>query len=156
VQEAVQFYGPELKAAGVELTVDAPDDLPQVGLDEAQIRQVLINLLKNAREAVGSGGHVRLAVSAANGGVVLRVADDGPGIPKGEREHIFEVFHTTKKHGSGLGLALSQQIVVAHGGSIRCRGGDEGGAVFELWFPAYDAPPDEVAPTAKADGRPAA
>jgi len=87
---------------------------------------------------------------------MLRVADDGPGIPESEREHVFELFHTTKKHGSGLGLALSQQIIAAHGGTIRCKGGEGGGAVFELWFPAYDAARSGGLAASEASEHPAA
>ena len=139
VQATAQFYGPELAAAGVDLQVTIADDLPLVAIDEAQIRQVLLNLLKNAREAVGAGGHVRLEAAARDAGVVVRVADDGPGMSEEDRARVFDLFYTTKQHGSGLGLPLSQQIVVAHGGVIRCESAPGRGAMFEISLPAYAA-----------------
>jgi signal transduction histidine kinase len=137
VRATAQFYGPELEKAGVALQVAVAEALPLVALDEAQFRQVLLNLLKNAREAVGAGGHVRLGAEARDGGVVVRVADDGPGMGESDRARVFDLFYTTKQHGSGLGLPLSQQIVVAHGGVIRCESSPGKGAVFEIWLPAY-------------------
>ncbi len=137
VRATAQFYGPELEAAGVALRLELDDGLPSVALDEAQIRQVLLNLLKNAREAMQRPGTVRLQALARDGGVAVRVVDDGPGISESERARVFDLFYTTKQHGSGLGLPLSQQIVVAHGGVIRCESAPGRGTVFDLWFPAY-------------------
>lgn len=139
VRATAQFYGPELEKAGVALHVAVEEPLPLVAIDEAQIRQVLLNLLKNAREAVGTGGHVRLEAGARDTGVVVRVADDGPGMSEHDRARVFDLFYTTKQHGSGLGLPLSQQIVVAHGGVIRCESAPGQGAMFEIWLPAYAA-----------------
>jgi two-component system, NtrC family, sensor kinase len=130
------FVRPELQAANVKLELATPPALPLVALDEAQIRQVLLNLLKNAREAMPQGGSVRLAVSEAEAGVLLRVADDGTGMTEEQRARIFDPFYTTKARGTGLGLPLSQQIVVAHGGTIRCQSAAGEGTVFEIWLPA--------------------
>ncbi len=107
---------------GVTLEVDLASDLPPVAMDEGQVRQALLNLLRNAREAMPEGGRVRFEVQAEDGGVTVRVSDQGPGIPREQRERIFDLFYTTKERGTGLGLPLTQQIVVAHGGRIRCDG----------------------------------
>ena len=138
LQSAVSFLGPELEAGGVRLQVDVEPDLPLVALDEGQFRQVLINLLKNAREAMPDGGRVTLVARKERGGVVLRVVDEGPGMGEEQRARIFDLFFTTKKLGSGLGLPLTQQIVIAHGGTIRCDSAPGRGTVFELWFPAAE------------------
>jgi signal transduction histidine kinase len=127
-----------------------PAGLPLIALDEGQIRQVLINLLKNAREAQLSGGRVRVQLAvdreaapalrggaSIDGGVVVRIRDEGPGIPEDQRQRMFDLFYTTKAGGTGLGLPLSQQIVVAHGGVIRCDSTPGAGTVFELCFPPY-------------------
>jgi signal transduction histidine kinase len=139
VRGAVQLLRREMLAAqvGVELTLD--DDLPMVAMDEAQIRQVLINLLKNAREAMPSGGVVRIEARKSPGGVELRLADQGVGMDAEQKERIFDLFYTTKQRGSGLGLPLTQQIVVAHGGHIRCESAPGQGTVFTLFFPAARA-----------------
>ena len=128
---------PELSAASIDLQVLVAQDLPLVALDETQMRQVLINLLKNAREAMPEGGRVRVEVRPQAEGVAVRVADQGLGMTPDQRARIFDLFYTTKETGSGLGLPLSQQIVVAHGGLMRCQSAPDEGTTFELWFPAY-------------------
>jgi two-component system, NtrC family, sensor kinase len=131
-----EFLRKELDAAGVRLELDVERELPLTSVDDAQIRQVLINLLKNAREAMPNGGRVRVEVAGKDGGVALRVSDDGPGMSAEQRARVFDLFYTTKAGGTGLGLPLSQQIVVAHGGAIHCDSAEGRGTVFELWFPA--------------------
>ncbi|MGD8858831.1 MAG: ATP-binding protein [Myxococcales bacterium] len=144
IESMAEFMRPELSAASVDLQLEVEPDLPLVALDETQIRQVLLNLLKNAREAMPDGG--RLTVQARSedggaGGVVVRVTDEGAGMTPEERARIFDLFYTTKETGTGLGLPLSQQIVVAHGGLIRCESAPGRGTTFELWFPAHEAAP---------------
>lgn len=139
---AVQLLRRELASVGVRIELDLAEDLPLVAMDEAQMRQVLINLLKNAREAMPNGGVVRIVASVARaiaggeGGVELRVCDDGVGMSDEQKERIFDLFYTTKQRGSGLGLPLTQQIVVAHGGTIRCESTPGQGTVFTLFLPA--------------------
>jgi two-component system, NtrC family, sensor kinase len=139
VRGAVQLLRAELTAAGVNVELDLDNELPLVALDEAQIRQVLINLLKNAREAMLSGGTVRISVQPRPGGVELLLSDDGVGMEPEQKERIFDLFYTTKQRGSGLGLPLTQQIVVAHAGQIRCESAPGQGTVFTLFFPAARA-----------------
>jgi signal transduction histidine kinase len=136
VRGAVQLLRPELAAAGVQIELELDEDLPLVAMDEAQMRQVLINLLKNAREAMPNGGHIRVAAHARNAGVELSVCDDGVGMEPEQKDRIFDLFYTTKQRGSGLGLPLTQQIVVAHGGHIRCESSPGQGTVFTLFLPA--------------------
>lgn len=145
----VGFLKPELKKHGVEVELDVEDKLPQVAVDEAQIRQVLMNLLKNAREAMPDGGRVRLQVKAENAAVVVRIGDQGAGMEPDQRQRIFELFYTTKEYGSGLGLPLTQQIMLAHGGRIECESEPGKGTVFELWFPVPEGEPAEP-PEARA------
>jgi two-component system NtrC family sensor kinase len=136
VRGAVQLLRPELSQAGVHMELELPDDLPLVAMDEAQMRQVLINLIKNAREAMPNGGTVRIAASAQAGGVQLQLSDNGVGMDLEQQERIFDLFYTTKQRGSGLGLPLTQQIVVAHGGHIGCESSPGQGTVFTLFLPA--------------------
>jgi two-component system NtrC family sensor kinase len=140
VRGAVQLLRPELQAAHVEVELDLADDLPMVAMDEAQMRQVLINLLKNAREAMPDGGRVRIVARARLAGVELKLCDDGVGMDAAQQERIFDLFYTTKQRGSGLGLPLTQQIVVAHGGHIGCESSPGQGTTFTLYFPAARAP----------------
>jgi two-component system NtrC family sensor kinase len=136
VRGAVQLLSPELKAAAVRVVLELDEELPLVAMDEAQMRQVLINLLKNAREAMPNGGCVRIAAHVNAGGVELSMCDDGVGMEPEQKERIFDLFYTTKQRGSGLGLPLTQQIVVAHGGHIRCESSPGNGTTFTLFLPA--------------------
>jgi two-component system NtrC family sensor kinase len=139
VQSAASFMKRDLEKNQVELTVLVDDSLPWVQADPAQIRQVLFNLLRNAREAVAGGGHVWLRAQAQEGGVLVSVKDDGPGVPAERVAELFDPFFTTKDHGTGLGLAVTRQIVQAHGGRLEYHPRPEGGAHFEFWLPAASA-----------------
>ena len=103
-------------------------------LDAGQIKQVVWNLVSNALDAASERIAVRLR--AAPGGVEVRVADDGPGMPPEVLARAFEPFRTTKPGGTGLGLATSRRIAVAHGGSLVAENAPRGGAVFRLTLPA--------------------
>jgi len=136
VQSAAAFMKRDLEKNHVELSVDVARDLPWVSADAAQIRQVLFNLLRNAREALVGGGHTWLRARAEGGGVVISVEDDGPGVPPERVPELFDPFFTTKDHGTGLGLAVTRQIVQAHGGRLDYKTRPGGGACFEFWLRA--------------------
>lgn len=136
VRDLLAFMAEEMRAHGARLVVEIADPLPQVALDAGQLRQALLNLLRNAREAMPGGGDVHVTVQPADGGVRLTVRDHGSGVSDSVRERIFDMFYTTKERGTGLGLPLTQQIVTAHGGTIACVRPEGGGTAFELWFPA--------------------
>lgn len=140
VGELVRFIRPEIEAAGSTLELDVAPGLPWISADEAQIRQALLNLIRNASEAMPNGGPISVTLLCSDeGGVRVEVGDRGGGIQAERRENIFDLFFTTKERGTGLGLPLTQQIVIAHGGRIRCLDREAGGTVFELWFPALEA-----------------
>jgi two-component system, NtrC family, sensor kinase len=141
-EEGANFVRRELEQHGIALELDIANELPTVLADEGQIRQALLNLVRNAREAMPKGGRIAVRVRASGeGGVVLVVDDEGPGIDPALRQHLFEPFFTTKTHGTGLGLAITLQIAKAHGGRIDCEPRAEGerGTRFTLWLP--EAPP---------------
>lgn len=134
-----RFVQAEMNEAGVELRVRVEEALPSIAIDEGQVRQALLNLLRNAREAMPEGGRVDLEAVAADGGVKISVRDRGGGIEPELRARIFDLFFTTKERGTGLGLPLTFQIVTAHRGRIECISEDDG-TTFELWFPAANDP----------------
>jgi signal transduction histidine kinase len=101
-----------------------------------RLRQVVLNLVKNAVEAAGSGGQVGVRVSSSERGVEVAVRDSGPGIPPDHRARLFEPFFTTKPSGTGLGLAVSRGIARAHGGEITIGQAEGGGALFALTVPS--------------------
>jgi signal transduction histidine kinase len=147
IEEVASFLTPEMQRANVVLAL-ALDRVTPVPSDEGQLRQALFNLCRNAREAMPEGGVIQIALRELDGHVLLTVSDQGSGIPVEEREKIFDLFYTTKQHGTGLGLALTQQIIVAHRGRIRCLGGAEGGTSFEIRLPLEA---QGVTPSAHAD-----
>jgi signal transduction histidine kinase len=104
-----------------------------------RIRQVVANLVRNAAEAAGPGGHVSVRLGQRDGTAVLAVHDSGPGLAERARERLFEPFFTTKERGTGLGLAVSRAIARAHGGDVAlASGGEEGsGATFTLTLPRH-------------------
>ena len=116
----------------LELEIGADVEALTLPLDEAQIRQALLNLLRNAREAMPSGGRVVVKLERSAGGLDLIVDDEGVGMPATTRERLFEPFFTTKQHGTGLGLAITRQIAEAHGGGIRVEPRDPNGTRIVL------------------------
>lgn len=140
VDELLRFLGPEMQRAGIEVQLTSAS-LPEVQMDQDQLRQALLNLLRNAREAMPEGGTVQLRLLADADGAVIEIDDAGSGIAEADRDNIFDLFFTTKQHGTGLGLPLTQQIVVAHGGTIRCQPSERGGTCFRVWLPARHEKP---------------
>jgi signal transduction histidine kinase len=135
VREIVAFARPEIELArcAVELHVEA--DLPAALFDEAQLRQALLNLLRNAREAMPSGGPIDVRVEAQGMSVVVAVEDRGGGIPTEIRARVFDPFFSTKGEGTGLGLAITRHIVEAHGGNVTCEPREGGGTRFRIALP---------------------
>jgi PAS domain S-box-containing protein len=119
LEEVYRLWQPVAAARNVELSLDIAPNMPRPKADAGQLRRVFDNLLKNAFEAIDAdGGAVQIVLSAARPGRIrVSIADTGPGIAEGVEP--FALFETTKPQGSGLGLALSRQIVLAHGGDIQ-------------------------------------
>jgi two-component system, NtrC family, nitrogen regulation sensor histidine kinase NtrY len=113
--------------------------------DRAQIQQVLINLVKNAHEAGGTQGEVKVAIeTAAEGGCRISVLDRGPGISDEAMQNVFLPFFTTKPTGNGLGLALSREIVELHHGRLRLARRPGGGMSVSVWLPDRETGPAAV------------
>jgi signal transduction histidine kinase len=129
--EVVRALGYDLEEKCIRLRVAEP--LPSIEADEQLLRQALFNLLINAVQAVDRGGDIEVAAWKENShGVVLEVRDNGPGVPAEHRTEIFKPYFTTHQKGTGLGLAVVQQIVLAHGWEIVCLANDPRGAVFRI------------------------
>jgi two-component system, NtrC family, sensor kinase len=139
----LDFLAPELDAARIEVRRELAQGLPAVRGDEAQLRAVFLNLLRNSREAMPGGGTVTIRARRADGALEVSVRDTGGGIPPGDLPRIFEAFYSTKERGTGLGLAFAQQVVKEHGGTIRCESELGGGTAFIIRLPAV-AEPAEV------------
>ena len=137
VDDLARFVREDLASRHVELIVEHGGAVPAAMCDEAQIRQALLNLVRNAAEAVAGrgGGHVWVRTRAGDGRVAVEVADDGPGIAPELRERLFDPFVSTKDGGTGLGLALTHQIVKDHGGAIHVTSRPGEGATFTIELP---------------------
>jgi signal transduction histidine kinase len=119
------------------------DDLPAVRIDEEQLRQVLINLVKNAEEAMGNAGEVTVTTrsrpsASATGYVEIAVQDNGPGMTPERLQNLFVPFFTTKPRGTGLGLAISQRLVQSMGGRIEVASQSGVGSVFTILLPVLE------------------
>jgi len=110
-----------------------PEELPVIEADEQLLRQTLFNLLLNAVQAVERGGDIEVAAWKLNSnGAMLEIRDNGPGVDPAQRTEIFKPYFTTHQKGTGLGLAVVQQIVLAHGWEIECVPNDPRGAIFRI------------------------
>ena len=120
---------------GLKLVSAVEPEQLDLQADRGMIEQILINLLQNSEQALKDGGKVRLQARLnKRGHVCIEVSDSGPGIPDDIRQKIFVPFFTTKRDGSGVGLALARQIMIAHGGSITVSDNEAGGASFSMNF----------------------
>ena len=135
VDEVLGDLSPEFERHGVALETQVADDLV-LRADRQLLGETLTNLLKNAREALGRGGKVRLCAESLPGGrLCLCVDDDGPGIPPEVADDLFRPFVTSKHAGTGLGLAFCRKVAEAHGGRIDVESSPLGGARFALELP---------------------
>lgn len=125
--------GPNHERVEVQWGLDPA--LPPLAADTERLEQVLVNLLLNAYQAMEEGGTLTLASEANYGWLALKIKDTGHGIPEADLAHLFEPFFTTKKHGSGLGLSLSQKVVEAHGGKIEVQRVSPHGTLFTILLP---------------------
>jgi signal transduction histidine kinase len=121
---------------GVELIREIEPGLPAVRADRDQILQVLLNLIRNAVEAMPAGGALRVTARREGDAVAVSVTDSGPGIAPEDLPRVFEPYFTTKEGGTGLGLAIARRIAEEHGGRLDLESTPGRGATFTLRLPA--------------------
>jgi len=154
IEQTLTLVSARAQRQGAVLESALPGGPLVLEADVGQMRQVLLNLLVNALDAVPGGGTIRVEASLerADGWLVLRVGDTGEGLPPNADERIFEPFFSTKETGIGLGLPISRQIIEAHGGSIEASDRPGGGAVFTCRLP-LSLTPDHLRDHVDAAGR---
>ncbi|MBI4011977.1 MAG: PAS domain S-box protein [Candidatus Rokubacteria bacterium] len=138
-EETLLLFEKHATKAGIVVDRRLAPGLPPVQGDVNELQQVLLNLLNNAREALGNQGEIRVETALASdrpGWVRMTVADTGPGIPPELRDRVFVPFFTTKAGGTGLGLAISHRIVADHGGVIELASEPGAGTTFTIFLPA--------------------
>jgi two-component system sensor histidine kinase TtrS len=146
VQEVMRLVEPEARQSAVDIHLDLAAGLPPVLADNIQIQQVLLNLVRNAIDAINSASAERREICIAtrrrdDDTIEAQVEDSGPGFDAGTAERLFEPFFTTKSQGMGIGLSISQSIVEAHSGRIWASAKSGGGACLHFVLPVAAAEP---------------
>ncbi len=135
VEETIELLRPEFDNRGQAIKLEFAKALPLAVFDAAQIKQSLINLIKNSMHAMSTGGELTIKTGEAGGGVWVSLTDTGGGIPKEQIKRIFEPYYTTKEKGSGLGLMIVQRIVRDHDGRLELVSHGGKGTTFRIWLP---------------------
>ncbi len=135
VADAIRIMRPELERGQIEVSIITEDIPGTIMIDRGQFRQVLINLIKNAAEAMPAGGRLEISLAGIDGDFILKVKDTGSGIPADLTRRIFDPYFTTKENGTGLGLALVQYIANAHEGWVGVESTMNEGATFSFSVP---------------------
>jgi PAS domain S-box-containing protein len=138
--ELLDFYHFELEEAHIKIALVFPENIPLLLYDERAMKQAFLNLLKNAKEAMGGGGTLTVTVAAIEDRIKISIQDTGCGIPEGNLEKVFEPYWTTKTNGSGLGLLLVFKIIREHGGEVSVHSRLGNGTRFDITLPL---PPKE-------------
>ncbi|HUJ11326.1 MAG TPA: protoglobin domain-containing protein [Verrucomicrobiae bacterium] len=133
--QGLTFMESLFKATNVEVRTEFDAALPRVEADEGQLWQAILNLVRNALEAMPSGGTLLVSTAQCWPNVILTVRDTGRGMTEPERQQLFKPFFSTKPSGTGLGLPLTQQIIAEHGGNIRCESAPNKGTTFLIELP---------------------
>ncbi len=141
VKGTLELLLPEIENRGVSLREKLARQLPEVHLDPVQIRQALVNLIKNALQAMTRDGVLTLETGRTSESVWVSISDSGTGIPAEQLKRIFEPFYTTKKKGSGLGLMIVQRIVRDHGGRVDLESHVDQGTTFRISLPLLERGP---------------
>jgi len=140
VNQTLELLAPRLQGAKVCAAWTSPSAPPPVLVDAGQVKQVLLNLLGNAVDAMPGGGEIRIVASPERNAddqlmLVVRICDTGPGMPPEVHSRIFEPFFSTKENGTGLGLCIAAQVMARHGGGLVLESSTEQGTTFAVWLP---------------------
>jgi two-component system, sporulation sensor kinase E len=141
VEKTLELLGPEIENRGVTVKTKLSRNLTSTPIDATQLQQVMVNLVKNAVQAMTTGGTLTLQTGETGDGVWVSVADTGGGIPQEQINRIFEPFYTTKKKGTGLGLMIVQRIIRAHNGRVELDSHVGRGTTFRIWLPLHERKP---------------
>lgn len=135
VRSTLNFLHQEMSKSGVEVHVDISNEPLMVQMDSGRLRQVMLNILMNAKEVVPEKGNIFVTVDNVNSKARITVTDDGPGIKQKDLGRVFDPFFTTKKIGTGLGLALVKRFVEEVNGTVSVTSNGQGGATFLVELP---------------------
>jgi signal transduction histidine kinase len=142
--ETVSRFSENQQGAPQEVLVEA--ETQEIPIDRSRIRQVLLNLLRNAAQASGGAGPIEVRGRVEGDHYQVDVLDHGPGVAESERQKVFEPFYTKRRGGSGLGLSVVAGIVRAHGGTAQVLSSPSGGALFRVSLPRVHTGPKSAPP----------
>lgn len=139
LKEAVDFSAPQIEKSGIEISLQIQEDMPVLMVDKSKMKQVFLNLLINAVEAMTGGGSLEINSNFTHDTVCISFIDTGMGIPEEKIKHIFEPYYSEKKkegkRGVGLGLFIVEMIISAHNGIIKVKSTEGKGTTFEVVLP---------------------
>ena len=139
IRHTLLLFEYEVKRSSTELLFYPLESLQPLYVDEIHIQQIMVNLVKNSLDAISQDGRqdgrIEIRIVKVASDVLISVTDNGPGVPEGDRKHLFESFFTTKPKGVGLGLSICKTIAGAHGGNLQYSQPPEGGSRFTLSLP---------------------
>lgn len=135
MNEVLELVQQQAFEKNIHIHKDFSDNLPMLYISKDQIKQVIINLILNAYDAMPEGGDLHLGTRYGDGNVIITVEDSGKGIDEEIRDHIFDLYFSTKKSGGGIGLAVSRKIIEVHEGKIYFDSKDGRGTVFSIELP---------------------
>jgi signal transduction histidine kinase len=143
VDMALQLLRHRIESYGVDVELDRREQLPEIMADPEQLKEVFVNILVNACEALSDGGRIVIreeegATNSHDRAAVIRVSDNGRGIPESVQDKLFQPFFSTKEEGTGLGLSIAMRIVEDHGGLIGLESREGQGATFIITLPVRE------------------
>lgn len=141
LRETLDLLRPEIENRGQKINERFSGNLPEIPCDAAQIKQVFVNLIRNAMQAMSKGGEISVETGANAEAVFVSITDTGNGIPEEKLNQLFQPFFTTKKKGSGLGLMIVQRIIREHTGRIDVESKPGRGTTFRVWLPLHERRP---------------
>jgi len=140
IRDVDEFIEQEMLSKNIELQTRLPSRPVWVRIDHGRLRQIMLNLLQNAQQAMEDGGRIEVELAHRRGRAEISVSDNGPGISQQDRSRIFEPFYSTKSDGTGLGLALVKRFVDEVGGEIHVDSNPNDGVTFQVFLPESDPP----------------
>ena len=138
LEDSLFTYGKLMSEAGIEVSYEPPEyDIPLISGDPERLKQVFLNLLDNAAKHGGDGGKVDITLALRKDNVIIRIRDYGKGIPAGELPFVKNRFYkgSSKNRGSGIGLAVCDEIISRHGGRLSIANAEGGGCIAEICLP---------------------
>jgi PAS domain S-box-containing protein len=138
LEDVLLLGGPEMERQGVNIVRHFPEEPSLVKVDADLVKQALLNVVLNGVQAMPNGGTLTLSVSRHNEDAMVEITDEGGGIPPEVRDKIFNLYFTTKKSGSGIGLAMTYRVMQLHNGSVECDSRQGQGTTFRLRLPLHE------------------